>query len=71
MKKTAGKASNEQNAQAVLKKKGNGSSNVAAQQKAQDTPTHSPKNQGIVSYCNETALCLWFFIFSASTGKIL
>lgn len=47
-KKTAGKASNEQNAQAVLKKKGNGSSNVAAQQKAQDTPTHSPKNQGTV-----------------------
>uniref|UniRef100_A0A669QWP5 BTB/POZ domain-containing protein 8 n=1 Tax=Phasianus colchicus TaxID=9054 RepID=A0A669QWP5_PHACC len=45
-KHTAGKLSSEQNAQAVLKKKGNGSSNAAAQQKAQDTPTHSPKNQG-------------------------
>ncbi|NXJ14200.1 K1107 protein, partial [Odontophorus gujanensis] len=45
-KKTTGKAPIEQNAQAVLKKKGNGSSNAAAQQKAQDIPNHSPKNQG-------------------------
>ncbi|XP_021259755.1 uncharacterized protein KIAA1107-like isoform X2 [Numida meleagris] len=48
IKKTTSKASNEQNAQGVLKKKGTGSSNAAAQQKAQDTPTHSPKNQGTV-----------------------
>ncbi|XP_015725861.1 BTB/POZ domain-containing protein 8 isoform X1 [Coturnix japonica] len=46
-KKPAGKVSSEQNAQAVLKKKGNGSSS-AATQKAQDTPTHSPKSQGTV-----------------------
>ncbi|XP_010077864.1 PREDICTED: uncharacterized protein KIAA1107 homolog, partial [Pterocles gutturalis] len=45
-KKSTGKVCNEQNAQAVLKKKGNVSSNSAAQQKAQNTPTSSPKNQG-------------------------
>ncbi|XP_064928683.1 BTB/POZ domain-containing protein 8 isoform X5 [Columba livia] len=45
-KKSTGKGFNEQNAQAVLKKKGNVSSNSAAQQKAQNTPTSSPKNQG-------------------------
>ncbi|NWX24234.1 K1107 protein, partial [Aegotheles bennettii] len=45
-KKSAGKGCNEQNAQAVLKKKGNVSSNSAAQQKAQNTPVSSPKNQG-------------------------
>ncbi|KGL93101.1 Uncharacterized protein KIAA1107 [Charadrius vociferus] len=45
-KKSAGKGCNEQNVQAVLKKKGNVSSNSAAQQKAQNTPTNSPKNQG-------------------------
>ncbi|NXX73595.1 K1107 protein, partial [Urocolius indicus] len=43
-KKSTGKA--EQNVQAVLKKKGNVSSNSAAHQKAQNTPTNSPKNQG-------------------------
>ncbi|XP_061859621.1 BTB/POZ domain-containing protein 8 isoform X3 [Colius striatus] len=43
-KKSTGKV--EQNVQAVLKKKGNVSSNSAAQQKAQNTPTNSPKNQG-------------------------
>ncbi|OXB57914.1 hypothetical protein ASZ78_003900, partial [Callipepla squamata] len=48
-KKATGKAPIEQNAQAVLKKKGNGSSNAAAQQKAQDIPNHSPKNQGTVA----------------------
>uniref|UniRef100_A0A8B9P031 BTB domain containing 8 n=1 Tax=Apteryx owenii TaxID=8824 RepID=A0A8B9P031_APTOW len=37
---------NEQNVQAVLKKKGTVSSNSATQQKAQNTPTSSPKNQG-------------------------
>uniref|UniRef100_A0A8B9EYK1 BTB domain containing 8 n=1 Tax=Amazona collaria TaxID=241587 RepID=A0A8B9EYK1_9PSIT len=37
---------NEQNAQGVPKKKVNVSSNSAAQQKAQNTPTNSPKNQG-------------------------
>uniref|UniRef100_U3JGC6 BTB domain containing 8 n=1 Tax=Ficedula albicollis TaxID=59894 RepID=U3JGC6_FICAL len=37
---------NEQNAQAGLKKKGNVSTNSAAQQKTQNTPTNSPKNQG-------------------------
>ncbi|XP_047923063.1 BTB/POZ domain-containing protein 8 isoform X3 [Anser cygnoides] len=45
-KKSTGKGCNEQNAQAVLKKKGNVSSNFATQQKAQNTPTNSPKNQG-------------------------
>ncbi|KAM9283721.1 BTB/POZ domain-containing protein 8 [Morus bassanus] len=45
-KKSAGKGCNEQNVQTVLKKKGNVSSNSAAQQKAQNTPTNSPKNQG-------------------------
>ncbi|NWR75581.1 K1107 protein, partial [Centropus unirufus] len=45
-KKTTGKGCNEQNVQAVLKKKGNTSSNSAAQQKAPSTPTSSPKSQG-------------------------
>ncbi|NWT80428.1 K1107 protein, partial [Lanius ludovicianus] len=45
-KKTTGKGSNEQNVQTVLKKKGNVSTNSAAQQKTQNTPTNSPKNQG-------------------------
>ncbi|KAM6327539.1 BTB/POZ domain-containing protein 8 [Podargus strigoides] len=45
-KKSTGKACNEQNVQAVLKKKGNVSSNSASQQKAQNTPNNSPKNQG-------------------------
>ncbi|NWQ91231.1 K1107 protein, partial [Burhinus bistriatus] len=45
-KKSTGKGCNEQNVQAVLKKKGNVSSNPAAQQKAQNTPISSPKNQG-------------------------
>ncbi|NXI69015.1 K1107 protein, partial [Anseranas semipalmata] len=45
-RKSTGKGCNEQNAQAVLKKKGNVSSNSAVQQKAQNTPTNSPKNQG-------------------------
>ncbi|NXI60147.1 K1107 protein, partial [Chloroceryle aenea] len=45
-KKTTGKGCNEQNAQAVLKKKGSVSNNCAAQRKAQNTPTNSPKNQG-------------------------
>ncbi|KFM02495.1 Uncharacterized protein KIAA1107 [Aptenodytes forsteri] len=45
-KKSTGKGCNEQNVQAVLKKKGNVSSNSAAQQKVQNTPTSSPKNQG-------------------------
>uniref|UniRef100_A0A672TY63 BTB domain containing 8 n=1 Tax=Strigops habroptila TaxID=2489341 RepID=A0A672TY63_STRHB len=45
-KKSTGKGCTEQNAQAVLKKKVNVSSNSAAQQKAQSTPTNSPKNQG-------------------------
>ncbi|NWV91940.1 K1107 protein, partial [Machaerirhynchus nigripectus] len=45
-KKTTGKVCNEQNVQAVLKKKGNVSTNSAAQQKTQNTPTNSPKNQG-------------------------
>ncbi|KAM9379487.1 BTB/POZ domain-containing protein 8 [Phaethornis superciliosus] len=45
-KKSTGKGCNEQNAQAVLKKKGNVNSNSAAQQKAQTTPSTSPKNQG-------------------------
>ncbi|XP_041277782.1 BTB/POZ domain-containing protein 8 [Onychostruthus taczanowskii] len=40
-KKPTGKGCNEQNVQAVLKKKAN-----AAQQKTQNTPTNSPKNQG-------------------------
>ncbi|NWI37627.1 K1107 protein, partial [Picathartes gymnocephalus] len=46
-KKPTGKGCNEQNVQAVLKKKGNVSSNSAAQQKTQNTPTNSPKNQGL------------------------
>uniref|UniRef100_A0A8C3TMN6 K1107 protein n=1 Tax=Catharus ustulatus TaxID=91951 RepID=A0A8C3TMN6_CATUS len=45
-KKTTGKGCNEQNVQAGLKKKGNVSTNSAAQQKTQNTPTNSPKNQG-------------------------
>ncbi|XP_075616022.1 BTB/POZ domain-containing protein 8 isoform X1 [Balearica regulorum gibbericeps] len=45
-KKSTGKGCNEQNVQAVLKKKGNVSSNSATQQRAQNTPTNSPKNQG-------------------------
>ncbi|NXL09714.1 K1107 protein, partial [Mesembrinibis cayennensis] len=45
-KKSTGKGCNEQNVQGVVKKKGNVSSNSAAQQKAQNTPTNSPKNQG-------------------------
>ncbi|NWU21455.1 K1107 protein, partial [Dyaphorophyia castanea] len=45
-KKTTGKGCNEQSVQAVLKKKGNVSTNSAAQQKTQNTPTNSPKNQG-------------------------
>ncbi|XP_030134466.4 BTB/POZ domain-containing protein 8 [Taeniopygia guttata] len=45
-KKPTGKGCNEQNVQAVLKKKGNVSMNSAAQQKTQNTPTNSPKNQG-------------------------
>nr|XP_013816625.1 PREDICTED: uncharacterized protein KIAA1107 homolog [Apteryx mantelli mantelli] len=45
-KKSTGKGGNEQNVQAVLKKKGTVSSNSATQQKAQNTPTSSPKNQG-------------------------
>ncbi|NWX30033.1 K1107 protein, partial [Notiomystis cincta] len=45
-KKTTGKGCNEQNVQTVLKKKGNVSTNSAAQQKTQTTPTNSPKNQG-------------------------
>uniref|UniRef100_A0A8C3R898 BTB/POZ domain-containing protein n=1 Tax=Cyanoderma ruficeps TaxID=181631 RepID=A0A8C3R898_9PASS len=45
-KKPTGKGCNEQNVQAVLKKKGNVSTNCAAQQKTQNTPTNSPKNQG-------------------------
>ncbi|NXY20145.1 K1107 protein, partial [Atrichornis clamosus] len=45
-KKSTGKVCNEQNVPAVLKKKGNVSTNSAAQQKAQNTPTNSPKNQG-------------------------
>uniref|UniRef100_A0A8C9UGP0 BTB/POZ domain-containing protein 8 n=1 Tax=Serinus canaria TaxID=9135 RepID=A0A8C9UGP0_SERCA len=45
-KKTTGKGCNDQNVQAVLKKKGNVSMSSAAQQKTQNTPTNSPKNQG-------------------------
>ncbi|NXN81900.1 K1107 protein, partial [Bombycilla garrulus] len=45
-KKPTGKGCNEQNVQAVLKKKGNANTNSAAQQKTQNTPTNSPKNQG-------------------------
>ncbi|NWX50882.1 K1107 protein, partial [Steatornis caripensis] len=45
-KKSTGKGCHEQNVQAVPKKKGNVSSNSAAQQKAQTAPTNSPKNQG-------------------------
>ncbi|CAN0283099.1 unnamed protein product [Bubo scandiacus] len=45
-KKSTGKGCNEQNTQAVLKKKGNVSSNSAAQQKGQNTSASSPKNQG-------------------------
>ncbi|NWZ34021.1 K1107 protein, partial [Brachypodius atriceps] len=45
-KKPTGKGCNEQNVQGVLKKKGNVSTNSAAQQKTQNTPTNSPKNQG-------------------------
>uniref|UniRef100_A0A8D2MM66 BTB/POZ domain-containing protein 8 n=1 Tax=Zonotrichia albicollis TaxID=44394 RepID=A0A8D2MM66_ZONAL len=37
---------NDQNVQAVPKKKGNVSMSSAAQQKTQNTPTNSPKNQG-------------------------
>ncbi|KGL82919.1 Uncharacterized protein KIAA1107 [Tinamus guttatus] len=45
-KKSTGKGCNEQNVQTVLKKKGTVSSNSATQQKAQNTPINSPKNQG-------------------------
>ncbi|NXO04535.1 K1107 protein, partial [Rhinopomastus cyanomelas] len=45
-KKSTGKGCNEQNGQAVLKKKGNATSNPAAQPKVPNTPTNSPKNQG-------------------------
>ncbi|NXK87905.1 K1107 protein, partial [Formicarius rufipectus] len=45
-KKSTGKGCNEQNAQTVLKKKGNVSTSSAAQPKTQNTPTNSPKNQG-------------------------
>ncbi|KFQ68257.1 Uncharacterized protein KIAA1107 [Phaethon lepturus] len=45
-KKSTGKVCNEQNVQAVLKKKGNVSSNSAVQQKAHNTPTNSPRSQG-------------------------
>uniref|UniRef100_A0A8C5THG2 K1107 protein n=1 Tax=Malurus cyaneus samueli TaxID=2593467 RepID=A0A8C5THG2_9PASS len=45
-KKSTGKGCNEQNVQVVLKKKGNVSTNSAAQQKTQNAPTNSPKNQG-------------------------
>ncbi|NWV40578.1 K1107 protein, partial [Grantiella picta] len=45
-KKSTGKGCNEQNVQVVLKKKGNVSFNSAAQQKTQNTPANSPKNQG-------------------------
>ncbi|KFO89393.1 Uncharacterized protein KIAA1107 [Buceros rhinoceros silvestris] len=45
-KKSTGKGCNEQNVQTVLKKKGNVTSNSAAQQKVQNTPASSPKNQG-------------------------
>ncbi|NWS74494.1 K1107 protein, partial [Crotophaga sulcirostris] len=45
-KKNTGKGCNDQNVQAVLKKKGSVSSNSAAQQKAPSTPTSSPKSQG-------------------------
>ncbi|KAJ7411122.1 hypothetical protein BTVI_51009 [Pitangus sulphuratus] len=45
-KKPTGKGCNEQNGQTVLKKKGTVSTSFTAQQKAQNTPTNSPKNQG-------------------------
>ncbi|NXG48529.1 K1107 protein, partial [Psilopogon haemacephalus] len=45
-KKSSAKGCNEQNVQAVIKKKGNVSSNSAGHQKAQNTPVSSPKNQG-------------------------
>ncbi|XP_062353572.1 BTB/POZ domain-containing protein 8 [Cinclus cinclus] len=45
-KKTTGKGCSEQNVQAGLKKKGNVSTNSAAQQRTQNTPTNSPKSQG-------------------------
>ncbi|XP_071292403.1 BTB/POZ domain-containing protein 8 [Agelaius tricolor] len=45
-KKPTGKGCNDQNVQTVLKKKGNVSMSSAAQQKTQNTPTNSPKNQG-------------------------
>ncbi|NXM04441.1 K1107 protein, partial [Tyrannus savana] len=45
-KEVPGKGCNEQNGQTVLKKKGTVSTSFTAQQKAQNTPTNSPKNQG-------------------------
>ncbi|XP_062437156.1 BTB/POZ domain-containing protein 8 isoform X2 [Rhea pennata] len=45
-KKSTVKVCNEQNVQAALKRKGTMSSNSAIQQKAQNTPTNSPQNQG-------------------------
>ncbi|XP_064004066.1 BTB/POZ domain-containing protein 8 isoform X2 [Pogoniulus pusillus] len=45
-KKSAGKGCNEQNVQAVTKKKGNASGSSAGHQKTQNTPISSPKNQG-------------------------
>ncbi|KAM6261952.1 BTB/POZ domain-containing protein 8 isoform 1-T1 [Porphyrio hochstetteri] len=45
-KKSTGKGCNEQNVQAISKKKGNASTNSSAQQRAQNTSTSSPKNHG-------------------------
>ncbi|NXA34040.1 K1107 protein, partial [Eudromia elegans] len=45
-KKSTGKGCNEQNIHAVLKKKGTVSSNSTTPQKAQKTPSNSPKKQG-------------------------
>ncbi|NXM79044.1 K1107 protein, partial [Serilophus lunatus] len=45
-KRSTGKGCTEQNVQAVSKKKGNVSTNGVAQQKAPNTPSNSPKNQG-------------------------
>ncbi|NXF03214.1 K1107 protein, partial [Smithornis capensis] len=45
-KRSTGKGCNEQNVQAVPKKKGTVSTNCVAQQKTPNTPSNSPKNQG-------------------------
>ncbi|NXA08922.1 K1107 protein, partial [Sapayoa aenigma] len=45
-KRSTGKGCNDQNVQPVLKKKGTVSTNCVAQQKAPNTPSNSPKNQG-------------------------